>query len=101
MLSVLVLDPVLRSAWSVRPALCCLDQAFEAHQAGMAKQVRADLALFEWRKVDAVNPPRKILCQVGLAHRQRQLADVLAVADQDVEGIEFDLRIVLAAVQSR
>ena len=50
--------------------------------------VRADLALFEVGQEDAVNPPRQQPGQVGLEHRQRQPAQILAVADQDVEGEE-------------
>ena len=37
---------------------------------------------------------------IGLAHRQRQLAQILAVADQHIEGVEFDLGIVPARVQA-
>ena len=58
------------------------DHPFQSHQAGVAKQVRADLALLEWRQVDAVDAPRQQPGKVGLAHRQRQLAQILAVADQ-------------------
>ena len=38
--------------------------------------------------------------RLAFAHAQRQLADVLAVADQTVEGIELDFVVVLAAVQA-
>ena len=55
------------------------------HQAGVAEQVRADLPLAQ---KDPVNPPRQQPGQVGLEHRQRQPAQILAVADQDVEGEE-------------
>ena len=34
------------------------------------------------------------------AHAQRQLADVLTVADQTVEGIELDFLVVLPAMQA-
>ena len=43
----------------------------------MAEQVRAYLALLERRQVNAVDPTPN---QIGLAHRQRQLANVRAVA---------------------
>ena len=66
----------------------------------MAEQVRPDLALLERRQVDAVDAARQQPRQVGLAHRQRQLAQILAVADQHVEGVELDLVIVLARVQA-
>ena len=47
--------------------------------------------------MDAVDAPRQQPGQVGLAHRQRQLAQIVAVADQHVEGIELHFVIVLAA----
>jgi len=75
-------------------------QPLQPHQAGVPAQVRANLTLFEWRQVNAVNPPRQQLGQVGLAHRQRQLADIFAVAHHHVEGVELDLTSVLAAVQA-
>ena len=48
------------------------DQPLQPHQAGVAEQVRTDLALLERRQVDAVNAARQQPRQVGLAHRQRQ-----------------------------
>jgi hypothetical protein len=38
--------------------------------------------------------------QPRLAHAERQFADVLAVADQDIEGVELDLGIMPARVQA-
>jgi hypothetical protein len=61
-----------------------------AHQAGVAEQVRADLALLEIAQEDAVDAPRQKTRQACLAHRQRKLAEVLAVAQQDVEGVLDD-----------
>ena len=66
----------------------------------MPKQVRADLALLEVGKEDAVDTARQQPCQVGLSHRERQPADVLAIADEDVEGVELHLGVMLAAVQA-
>ena len=51
------------------------DQALQPHQAGVAEQVRADLALLEVGQKDAVDAPRQQPGQVGLAHRQRQPAE--------------------------
>jgi hypothetical protein len=42
--------------------------AFEAHVAGGAKQIGADLALLEGRDEDAVGAAREQLCEVLLAH---------------------------------
>jgi hypothetical protein len=39
----------------------------------------------------AFDPPRQQPRQVGLPHAERQLAQILAVADQHVEGVKFDL----------
>ena len=38
---------------------CFETKPFQPHQAGVPEQVRADLALLERRKVDAVDPPRQ------------------------------------------
>jgi len=58
MLAVLDFDPMRRSASTVRPVFVLRYQALQAHQAGVAVQVRADLALLKLTQEDAVNPPR-------------------------------------------
>jgi len=58
---VLHLDPAIGAATTVDAVAMLRDQPFEAHQAGVTKQVRADLALLEWRQVDAIHPPRQQL----------------------------------------
>jgi hypothetical protein len=65
----------------------------------MPEQVRADLTLLEVEQEDALDAARQQPGEAGLAHRQRQPPEILAVADQDIEGVEFDLMIVLPAVQ--
>ena len=57
MLPVLDLDPTRRSAGAIATLAVLRDQPFEPHQAGMAEQIRPDLALFKWRQVDAVDAP--------------------------------------------
>ena len=47
----------------------------------MPEQVGADLALFEVVHEDAVNPPRQQPGQIALAQAERQLADIVAVAE--------------------
>ena len=47
---------------------------------------------------DAIDAARQDPGEVRLAHAERQLADVLAVADQDVERIELHFIIVPARV---
>ena len=71
----------------------------QSHQARVAEQIRPDLALFEWRQMDAVDPPRQQPGQIGLAHAEGKLAKILAVAHQHIERLELDLGIVPARVQ--
>jgi hypothetical protein len=49
--------------------------------------------------VDAVDAPGQDARQVGLAQRQGQAAEVVAVGGQAVEGIELHLGIALAGMQ--
>jgi hypothetical protein len=53
-----------------------------------------NLALLERCDEDAVRPARQEALQVGLAHRQQQPAQVIALKSEDVEGVELDLVIV-------
>jgi hypothetical protein len=46
---------VRRSTRTIRPVAVFRDQPFKPHQAGMPEQVGTNLALLEWRQVDAVN----------------------------------------------
>src|SRR4051812_36229211 len=66
----------------------------------MPKQVRPDLTLFEVGKKDAIHAPCQQPGEVGLAHAERQLPDVLAITDQTVESIKLHFVIVLSAVQA-
>ena len=67
----------------------------------MAKQIGTDLALFEIAEKDPVNPPCQQLRQVCLAQAKRQLAQIVAVADLHVDGVELHFVIVLAAGAGR
>lgn len=64
----------------------------------MAKQVRADLALFEVAQEDAIDTSGQELGEAGLPHAEGQLSDVLADGDQ--HGVELDLLVMLAAVEA-
>ena len=66
----------------------------------MAKQVRPDLALFEWRQVNAPSTRRAKIRPGWSCASIAAAAEIVTVADQHVEGIELDLCIVLAAVQA-
>ena len=54
-LAVLDLDPMRRSSGAIGPVAMHGDHALQPHQAGMPKQVRADLALFEVGQEDTVD----------------------------------------------
>ena len=96
---VLHLDPVFRAAGAIAPIAAFRDQTLEAHAAGGGEQVRADRGRLERRDEYAVRPAAQQPRQIGLAHRQWQLAQVLAAKRKDVERIELNLVIMLARVQ--
>jgi len=73
MLPLLDLDPVPEPASAIGVLAVFGERALQSHQAGMAKQVRPDLALLEIGKEDAVDAPRQKPGEAGFAHRQRQL----------------------------
>jgi stress response protein YsnF len=52
------------------------------------------------RNENVLRSPRQQPRQVGLAQVQRQLAQILAIKRQDVEGIELHLVIMLSRVQA-
>ena len=58
MAPVLHLDPAVKPAATVGAVPMLRHQPLQAHQAGVPKQVRPDLALFERREMDAVDAPR-------------------------------------------
>jgi hypothetical protein len=100
MLPVLDLNPTIEPTAAVGAVTVLRDQPFEAELAGMPEQVRSDLTLLERRNVNAVDPPGQDTGQVGLAQRQGQAAEVVALGGQAVEGVELYLGIALAAVQA-
>jgi hypothetical protein len=95
---VLHLDPVFRPAGAIAPVAAFRDQALEAHPAGRAKQLRADLAGLERGDEHPVRAAAQQAREVCLAHGKRQLAQILAPKREDVEGVELHLGIVLARV---
>jgi hypothetical protein len=66
----------------------------------VAEQVRANLALFEVADEDAFRPPGQQPRESVLAQMQRQLAEVVAVERQNIEGVEHHLVIVSAGMQA-
>ena len=99
MAAVLDLDPIRRPAGTIRAISTLRHQPLKPHVAGSPKQIRANLALFERRNENAIGPTSQQPGEVGLAHRERKLSQVLAVERQDIEGIELHLVIVIARVQ--
>jgi hypothetical protein len=79
MLAVLDFDPVLRPSGPIRPIRTLRYQALKAHVARRLEQVRADLALLEWRNEYPVRATGEQTREVGLAHRQWQGAEVVAI----------------------
>ena len=79
MLPVLDLDPAVEPAAAIEAVAVLRDQPLQPHQAGVPEQVRANLALLEWRSMDAVDTARQQPVKVGLAHRQRQSPEILAI----------------------
>ena len=92
--------PMRGASSVVRPILVLGNQSLQAQQAGVSEEIRTDLALLEVRQEDAIDAPSEQSGQISLAHAQRQLANVFAIDDQDIERVELHLVIVLAAVQS-
>ena len=92
--------PMRGASSVVRPILVLGNQSLQAQQAGVSEEIRTDLALLEVKQEDAIDAPSEQSGQISLAHAQRQLANVFAIDDQDIERIELHLVIVLAAVQS-
>ena len=81
MLPVLDLEPVPEPAGAVQLSRCFETMPSSPHQAGVAEQVRADLALFKRREVNAVDPVSCCFVSLGdmsaysitsLARRRRE-----------------------------
>src|ERR1019366_3448070 len=92
---VLDLDPMRRPASAVGAVAMLRHQAFQSELAGLAEQVRPDLPLLEWRHENSVGAACQQAREIGLAHRQRQLAQILAVNHQAIEGVELHLVVAL------
>src|SRR5690349_3211040 len=84
--AVLHLKPVLRPATAIRPVTALADKPLQPQTTCSLEEIRPDLAALEGVDEDALRPARQQALQVGLAHRQRQLAKIIATFDQDVEG---------------
>jgi hypothetical protein len=50
-----------------------------------------DLALFKRRDKDAIRSTRQQAGEIGLAHRQRQLAQIVTVQESKASLVYFDL----------
>ena len=84
MLSVLDLDPVRGAAGAIWPITMFGDQSLQSHHADMTEQAGTYLALLEISQEDTVDAPGQEPGKVIFAEMQWQLAEILAVADQDV-----------------
>jgi hypothetical protein len=99
MLPVFDLDPVLRPASLIRPVAVFGDDPLQPHVAGRAEKVEPDLATLEWVDEDALGPACQQPFEVGLAQVKRQLAQIVATFDENIESAELNFVVVLAAVQ--
>jgi hypothetical protein len=97
--AVLDFDPVIRPSGTIAAICTFRDQALKSHVACGLEQVGADLALLERRREDAVGVAREQAREVGLAHGERQPAQVVAVEREAVEGVELHLNVVSALMQ--
>jgi hypothetical protein len=75
------------------------DQTLQTHPAGRPQQFRADLTLFEWGDEDTLGATGQEARQIGLAHRERKLPHVIAVAGQHVEGVKPNFLVMLSGMQ--
>ena len=89
-----------RGAGPIDPLAMFRRQALKSEFAGLPEQVRPDLALLEFAGENALWPARQQAGEAVLAQLQRQLAQILAVHRQDVEGIELHLLVVPAGMQA-
>ena len=69
--------------FEVRPVPALRHRALKPELTRPAKQIRPDLALLQRRNEDAVRPPRQEPRKVGLAHRQREAAQIVAVQNSE------------------
>jgi len=75
------------------------NQTLGTHIAGRPKQVRADLALFEGGDEDALGATDQEPRQIGLAHPERKMPHVLAVAGEHVEGVVLNILVTLSGIK--
>jgi hypothetical protein len=98
MLPVLDFDPVGRAAGAIGPVRTLGDQILEPELARLAEKVRSYLATLELRYEDTIRSTREQAGEIGLAHRERQLTNILPAKCEDVEGTELHFSVVLARV---
>ena len=71
----------------------------QAHLAGGAEEIRPDLAALERIDEEALGPAREQALKAGFAKVQWQLAQVVVALDQDVEGAELHLLVVMSGME--
>ena len=70
-------------------------QTFKPEFAGFAKQLRADLALLEIGNENAIRAAGQQPGQIGLAHGERQFAQIVAVEHQGIERVKLHFVVML------
>ena len=83
MLAVLDLHPMLRRACLIRTVAALRHQSLQSHPARRREEIRTDLATLERIDENTLRPARKQPFKIGLAHRQRELAQIITAFDEN------------------
>jgi hypothetical protein len=75
------------------------NQALESKPASLAETVWSDLTLLKGAQEDSLQPAGEQPRKIGLAHRQRKSAQIVAAYCEHVEGAGLDFLVVLAGMQ--
>jgi hypothetical protein len=90
------LDPIGRASATTAAISALGHKPLKPHEAGVPEQVGANLSLLKVTQEDAIHSPREEPSQARLSHRERQIPDIVTVANEHVEGVELNLLVVLA-----
>ena len=74
------------------------NQPLEPEFASLAEQIRADFALLEGGDEDPIGATCQQPGEIGFAQAQWQLAQIITVEREAIEGVKLNLGIMLARV---
>lgn len=98
MRSVFDLDP-FASAGAVAPRLMLGENPLEPHTAGRCEEFGPDLAPLERRNENTLSATSQELVELTLAVEERQIAQMLAADEDQVEGVKLGFLVVLVGMQ--